>query len=361
MKSKKILVLLGNICLTLVLVGVFVMAACAPKEVAPSVKPIELSYSNFFPATYPQSKMVEDWIAEIEKRTEGRVKITYYPGGSLTGPTECFDGVIAGTSDIGMSAFAYSPGRFPEMEVVDLPGYPTMDARITSLVAWGIYEKFKPSSLEGVKVLYVMAHEPGVIQTRDKPVRTLEDLKGLKIRCTGLSVKIVEALGATPVALPLTQAYDPLSKGIVDGTFSGYDCLKSYRFAEVTKYTIECQTVGYVTAMYAVMNLDKWNSLPKDIQKVFDEVSSDWVVRTGERWNLMAEDGYKFGKEAGHTFISLSPEESARWAAVVNKPLEDAYIASMEAKGLPGKEIVDYKHQLVAKYLKIYPAGVEVK
>lgn len=316
-------------------------------------KPIELSYSSFFPATYGLGKAATAWGEEIEKRTSGRVKITIHHSGTLTDAVNCYEGVVTGISDIGQSCLAYTRGRFPLMEVLDLPGYP-LNALVTTNVNDDFYRKFKPKELADTHVLYMHAHIPGTITTVKKPVRTLEDLKGLKIRSTGLATKIVEALGATPVAMPKGDQYDAMQKGVVDGTVSSPNELLGWKVAEVAKYSTILLDVGYVTAMFVTMNPNKWNSLPPDIQKIFTEVSKEWVGYTGKEWNRIEIEGFQHGKKVGHTFIYLSPGEQARWVKAV-KPLKDNYIKALEAKGLPGKEAVEYRQQIIEKYGKIYP------
>jgi TRAP-type C4-dicarboxylate transport system substrate-binding protein len=347
-KNKWLLSLSIVLSMTILVVSPFMTSSATAANV------IEMSYNDFFPMNYPHGKLNAAFAQEIEKRTNGQVKITLYHSGSLAPPPQCYQGVVTGISVIGHTCFAYTPGRFPLMEVVDLPGYPH-SGLVTSKVAWEIYKKFRPRELDNVHVIYLHAHAPAGINMVKKPIHTLEDIKGMRIRSTGLSKKIAEALGTVPVALPITEAYDPLSKGVVDGTFAGYNPLKYYRFAEVTKYTIDCTNIGYVTGMVVFMNLQKWNALPPNIQKVFNEVGEEWVERHGKLWDQIEIEGFEFGKEKNHTFIALTEKEKARWAEKVIKPLEDEYIQSMEAKGIPAKEVVDYKHKMIEKYSKIYP------
>ncbi len=316
-------------------------------------KPIELSYSSFFPAQYGLGKAATAWAEEIEKRTNGKVKITMYHAGTLTDAANCYEGVVKGISDIGQSVLAYTRGRFPLMEVIDLPGYPA-NALVTTHVADDFYRKFRPTELADTHILYFHAHIPGTITTVKKPVRTLEDLKGLKIRATGLATKIIEALGATPVAMPIGEQYDAMRKGVVDGTVASPNTLLGWKVAEVAKYSTMLSDVGYVSAMFVAMNVDKWNALPADIQRVFTEVSKEWVDYTGKVWNDIEIEGYQFGKKADHTFIYLAPQEKGRWVKAV-KPLEENYVKTMEAKGLPGKEALDNRRQNIEKYAKTYP------
>ena len=310
---------------------------------------IKLTYSIFFPPSHVQAKAGESWAKEIEKRTNGQVKITVFPGGTLTPADQCYDGIVKGISDMGMSAFAYTRGRFPIMEALDLPlGFPS--GRVATRVANEFFKVMKPKALEDVKVLYLHAHGPGLLHTK-KPVKTLEDLRGMKIRSTGFSAKVVEALGAVPVAMPQGETYESLQKGVVDGTFGPIEVLKGWKQAEVIKSTTECYEVGYTTVFFVAMNLKKWNALPKDIQKIFEDVSKEWIDAHGKAWDTSDTDGRAFTLSLGNQIIKLSSSESARWKKAVN-PTIDEYIKNTDAKGLPGKQAVKEAQTILAKQRK---------
>ncbi len=311
----------------------------------------DLTYSIFFPATHGQCKAGVSWAKEIEKRSDGKVKITVFPGGTLTKANQCYDGVVNGISDIGMSCFAYTRGRFPVMEAVDLPfGYP--NGQVATHVANEFAKKMKPKELDDVKVLYIHAHGPGLLHTK-KPVRKLDDLKGMKIRSTGLSAKVVKALGGVPVAMPQGATYESLQKGVVEGTFGPIEVLKGWKQGEVIKYTTECDGVGYTTAMFVVMNLKKWNSLPKAIQKIFEDVSNKWVDVHGKVWDSNDSEGRKFTLSLGNEIIPLSEEENSRWKKAVS-PIIDNYIKTAREKGLPGEKAAKEIESLINKYRKSY-------
>ena len=213
-----------------------------------AANPIELDYSCFFPATHGNAIAAQNWIKEIEKRTGGRVKITFYPSGTLTPADRCYDGVVKGISDIGMTPLAYTRGRFPLMEGLDLPlGYPS--GTVATRVVNEIYEKYQPAELQDTHTLYLHAHGPGLLHTKT-PVAELEDLKGMSIRCTGLAAKIVTALGGTPNGMPQGETNEALQKGIVQGTFTPMESLKGWKQAELIESTTDCSNVGYTTTMY---------------------------------------------------------------------------------------------------------------
>jgi TRAP-type C4-dicarboxylate transport system substrate-binding protein len=334
------------------LAAVIVMAGCIVAGATnAAAAATNLTYSVFFPPTHGQSRAAVAWAEEIEKTTGGRIKINVFSGGTLTQADQTYDGVLKGISDLGMSCFAYTRGRFPVMEVLDLPlGYP--NGRTATRVANDFYKKFKPKELDGVKVLYIHAHGPGLLHTI-KPVRSLQDLKGMKIRSTGLSAKVVETLGAVPVAMPQGGTYEALQKGVVEGTFGPIEVLKGWKQAEVIKNTTDTSGIGYTTAMFVVMNLKKWNALPKDIQNIFEEVSGRWIDVHGKAWDQVDQEGRQYSLSLGNKIIPLSKDENSRWKKAVS-PIISEYAKTANAKGLPGQQAVKEAESLIGKYGKMY-------
>lgn len=316
------------------------------KEATESAKPIEFNYSVFFPATHLQAQTAEAWAKEIEKRTDGKVKITIFAGATLTKAEQCYEGVVTGVSDIGMSVFAYTRGRFPLLEGLDLPlGYP--DGLTATRIANEMVQKYKPAELEDVHVLYLHAHGPGILASR-KAISTIRDLKSMKIRATGLSAKIVTGLGAIPVSMSQGETYDALQKGVVDATFCPVETLKGWKQGEVVDYVVNTRAIGYTTAMFVVMNKEKWSSIPADLQQVITEVSGEWIDEHGKAWDTSDEEGEAFVKELGKNFVELSPEKLQNFVAAM-RPVLDEYVAATGQKGLPGKEFLEDIQKALAK------------
>jgi TRAP-type C4-dicarboxylate transport system substrate-binding protein len=237
------------------------------------------------------------------------------------------------------------------MEALDLPlGYP--NGQVATRVANDFYLKMKPKELAGVKVLYLHAHGPGLLHTI-KPVRKLEDLRGMKIRSTGLSKKVVSALGGVPVSMPQGETYEALQKGVAEGTFTPIETLKGWKQAEVIKSTTDCRSVGYTTTMFVVMNLKKWNALPPDVQRVFEQVSAEWIDVHGKTWDDLDREGRNFTLSLKNQIIPLSKAENARWKAAV-KPVINEYIKTAEGKGIQGRAAVQEAESLIKKYSKKY-------
>jgi TRAP-type C4-dicarboxylate transport system substrate-binding protein len=196
--------------------------------------------------------------------------------------------------------------------------------------------------------MYLHAHGPGLLHGK-KLIKSMEDMKGVKVRCYGFNARVVEALGGVPVAMSQAEVYEALQKGVVEATFSPVEVLKGWKQAEVTEYTVDSDGVGYTSGLYVVMNRQKWESLPKDVQKVIEEVNLEWIDKTGDAWDEADKVGREFALSLGHKFIPLSKEETARWIKTV-KPVIDKYASDAEAKGLPGKAYVEFIAKAVEKY-----------
>ena len=252
-------------------------------------KPVELTYSIFFPAPHKNTVLAGEWAKEIEKQTQGKVKITIFPGGTLTPADKCYDGVVKGISDIGMSVMGYTRGKFPLTEVIDLPlGYKN-GLSATRLINQ-YFQKFQPKEFDEVKILYFHAHGPGILHTKN-PVVKLEELKGLRIRSTGLSAKVVTALGGTPAAMPMGETYDALKRGMADGSMAPIESLEGWKWGEVVKSTTESFGAAYSTGFFVVMNKEKWNALPAETQKTMENVNQDWIEKTGKIWDEIDKSG----------------------------------------------------------------------
>jgi TRAP-type transport system periplasmic protein len=304
---------------------------------------IKLTYSNFFPATHLNSILAGQWCDEIKAQTKGAVEITYYPGGTLTPAPKVYDGVVTGISDIGMSALSYTVGRFPASELIDLPhGYP--NGWVATQVANDFYNKFKPKELDDTHVLYFHAHGPGVLLTVKKPVNTLEDVKGLVIRSTGVGAQIAEALGAKGYAAAQGEAYELMSKGTIDGSYTPLEVLKGWKQAEVVKYVTNCFKMGYTTDFFVVMNKAKWDSLPGSVKDVINKASESWIEKHAKVWSYYDKVAIDyFMTFPDRKVIQLPDSEMARWVDAA-KPLIDSYLKDKTSKGLPA---ADYEKYLV--------------
>jgi TRAP-type C4-dicarboxylate transport system substrate-binding protein len=311
---------------------------------------IKLDFSATLPPQSSASQVLADFGKEIEKQTSGRIKVTYHPGGTLLPPNQTFDGVINGIADMGFSGTGSTAGRFPVMEVLDLP-LGLKDCITGARLMKDLYIKFKPKEFDKVKVLFFMSTSPVVIHTV-KPVKTLEDLKGMKIRTSGgLNVKVVEALGAVPVVMNSGDTYDALSKGVVNGVQFAFAGIGDMHWNDVVKYSTINVRSSSLNNGYLVMNKDKWNSLTPDLQHIIDKLADEYGAKLTKTWDQYEEDNRVALKAKGQTIINLSKEEEDRWYNRV-APLIDQYAKDKNAKGLPGTEIVAFCQEWIKKNQK---------
>ena len=324
---------------------------------APTVaaeKPIMLSVAHFWPPThYFHTEQLAGWMADLEKATNGKVKFQTYPGQTLLKMADTYEGVVKGVSDIGISAYTMIYGRHPLMEVSELAGLQYNNATHANMVTWESYKKIDALKPKDAKILYLFDTGPGSIMS-SIPIRSLEDLKGQEIHATGTMAEVMKRLGGIPISIGRPEVYLAVKRGVIKGSTGPLEILKGFKEAEVEKFATPVYGM-YNKVFFVVMNLKKWNSLPKDIQRVFDEVNDTWPEKAGKIWDSHQQEAVDWGrKNHGLTLIDLSPEEHARWMKRL-APIQENWVAKMETKGLPAKEVLETVRELVKKYAAKYP------
>ena len=313
---------------------VFVLLAWSTGRAA---EPIKLTYSQYFATTHMNAVLTGQFCDEIKKRTNGRVEITHYPGGTMTTAPKTFEGVVTGISDLGWSAINYNQGRFPVTDVTDLPlGRP--NGWVASQVSDDFFRKFKPKEWDRVHVLFLSSTGPNVIYTIHKPVRTLADLRGLKLRGIGKMGETLKALGAAPVPLEMSDLYEAMRRGVIEGAMMPAETLKGWKTGELAKFLTASWMVGNTNTFYAVMNKDKWDSLPADIKKIFDDVSMEFKEKHAVAWNAIDTEGLQFFRQQGGQVIMLSDAEAKKWQQAV-EPVIEAYKKNMVSSGYKAAEV----------------------
>jgi TRAP-type transport system periplasmic protein len=311
-------------------------------------KDIKLTYANFPPApTFPCVQM-ERWAKEVEQRTKGAVKVQTFPGGTLLPAKNIFDGVIAGTADIGNFAMSYQPGRFIVSEAVDLPlGFSS--AKSASLTLLDLIEKYKPKEFADVKILTLFTCPPANIMTRD-PVKTLADLKGKELRVGGTQADIIKLLGGIPVAMPQSDTPEALQKGTVKGHVSSMEVLKDFNYAA---YTANATIANlWVVSFGVVMNKAKWAALPPEVKKLFDDMKREQALWTGKYVDDHVLESLQWSKEKYKLQIWELPAAEKAQIPKTLAPMMDAYVKKVNAAGLPGDQILKDVIALKDKYEK---------
>jgi len=296
---------------------------------------IRLTYANFPPApTFPCVQM-ERWADEVESRTDGAVSIQTFPGGTLLGAKNMLDGVISGQADIGCFAMSYHPGRFPVLEVVDLPlGWP--NATVASLALWDLYQKYKPASLSQVKVLTVFTCPPANIMSVS-PIRKIDDLAGFEIRAAGTGVKVFELLGASPIGMPQSDVPDALHKKVIQGMASSLEVMKDFNYAEYCRYIT--MTNLQVVTFGVVMNKKSWDALPESVKTVMDDLAREQTEWTGRYVDKHVDEAVAWSKETYDVEVITLPAAEQKRMSGLLQPLVDNYVERV-SKTVPAEDIV---------------------
>lgn len=322
---------------------VFAISFCLSPAQAQE-KGLKLRYSNFNPAMSPVARLAEDWCQEVAKKTEGRVQITHFPAGTLTPPMQTYDSVVRGIADVGQALLAYAPGRLPLSEVLYLPLGCTNSLQATNL-ANAFYKKFRPKEFDDVKLMYLMATDPCIFSTK-AVVSSVDDLKGQRMKVNTEVVEIAKALGIIPLTMPVTETYDALRQGLIDGLLMATEGLKSFKFGELVKTTLENYANSYCASIFIVMNKNRWNSISKADQQAIERINEEWIEKSGRKWNELTVEAKAWVIQKGVKWISASKEEEAKTAAKMG-PAFDRYLSEMKTKGLPGEEAVKFCQDFV--------------
>ena len=345
-RNFKLLIVLSVI----IILGVSLVIGCAQPEEVIESNPnqddgarvsMDLRLAHFFPATHPaEIVLVQGWAELIDEVTDGQITITSYPGGTLLAAAEIYDGVQSGVADLGLSCFSYTRGRFPLLEAFELPGIVYNNSKVASKVAWEGIRELAPAEVKDTNLMMVLATGPGDLFTK-VPVRELEDLQGLEIRATGLSAKTLEVMGATPVAMPQSEAYESLSRGVVQGNLSPIEVLQGWGHAEVTDY-LTMTPFLYNTLFFVTMNLDVWNEIPAHLQQIITEATETFFEEVAiGLWDMQNESALEFAVEkTNQEVIHLTEAETARWMELV-MPIQEEFIDEMDVLGLDGRAALE--------------------
>lgn len=310
---------------------------------------------HFLSANAPaHTQMLEPWARQVEENSGGRVAIELYPSMTLGGrPPELISQVRDGVVDIVWTVNGYTPGQFPRTEVFELPTVFKNDPAATNLAMAELFNSGLSEEYQGVEVMFLHVHAGQALHTRDTEVRSPTDMAGLKIRIpTRTGAWIIEALGASPAAMPVPELPPALQKGVVDGAFIPWEIIPPLKIHEQTQFQIEgAEEMRFGTAVFQVsMNQARWNALPKDIQQAFRDASGpEWVRQVGDIWRASDDFGIQMAVDSGNTHITLSQEETAAFTAAM-APVVDRWIEEVSSSGIDGRDLVDRARAAIAAH-----------
>ena len=332
-----------------------VAAAFAAAALPAAAQEITLKVHHFWPpGAMPPTALLAPWCDKIAKDSGNRLKCQIYPAMQLGGtPPQLIDQAKDGIADIVFTLPGYTAGRFPLMEVFELP-FMSSSAEATSQAAWDYFDKYARKEFPGIHMLSVNVHDNGYIHTRERQIKVMADFKGLKMRApTRQTNKLLGALGATPVAMPLPALADALSKGVVDGYLLPWEVIPSIKAHELTKFHSETDPKSralYTAVFTLAMNQAKYDSLPADLKKVIDANSGVATAKAfGRQWDASAPPARKLAVDRGNTFYVIPASELANWDKATAS-LDDEWAKDVTAKGNDGRMLLQAARDLIRKY-----------
>jgi TRAP-type transport system periplasmic protein len=327
-------------------------AAFAITAAAPAHAQIVLKVHSFSgPQAPDQARHLFPWAEKINKEAGGKMKVEVYTNMQLGGkpadlPQQLDDGIV----DAILIVPGFSPGRYPGLEGTELPftNVGVSAGQSPAVFEWAS-RWLMGNELKGQRMIASHTTDASILNTRGKPVKSLDDFKGLKLRVPGRFVgEGAKLLGATPVGIPLPGVYEALERGQVDGMFINWAIIPPYRLHEVTKFHLE--TPIYQSPIMTIMSQKSYDKLPPDMKKVIDANSGlEYTKQIGKVWDELTIPARKAITDHGNTLYSLDNAERQRWIKAV-EPVYKLWIGEMDKRGLPGQKMFDDLLATTAKY-----------
>jgi TRAP-type C4-dicarboxylate transport system substrate-binding protein len=333
------------------------MALGAPALTGFAQQSVTLKFHTFMaPQSNVYINMHKAWMDKVEKDSNGRIKFEGYPAMQLGGtPVQLYDQARDGVVDIVWTLPGNTPGRFPRIEVFELP-FMMNNAEATSKAYWEYVQTMAADEFKETQVLALQVHGPGMFHMRNKLVKTADDLRGSKVRGpTRQITKMLGYLGATPVGMPLPQIPDALSKGVIDGCVIPWEVVPSVKVHELTKFHSEFDPAGgalYTTTFVMAMNKAKYNSLAPDLKAVIDKNSgletSGWLGKTQQAGDAA---GRKAAVDQGNTIHKISAADAQEFKRKA-RLVEVEWMQEMDKRGHDGKKLFEAAKALIEKHGK---------
>ena len=306
-------------------------------------------FASPFPAPHHQHvNVVEPWIETIEAASDGRIQINFYPGGALSESRAVVDDVATGAVDIGFTMLGYTPGRFPLTEMTRFPAhFESMEEATRTLNVLLEENADFQTDWEGYKVFALYALPEGNAYTNNAPIEGVAGFQGRDLRVSGeLEEHTIDLLGGLASLIPMPEVYDALERGVVEGVLTDHAAIDTYSLYEVLEYATDGMSMFYATKAI-FMNEDKWNSLPADIQAIFEEHIGLEMALKGSEIYAEAEQRGREKMEEYDIEMYQWTEQDAEDLLEITTPVVEEYLDQLEADGLPGWSV--YEHLLEAR------------
>jgi TRAP-type transport system periplasmic protein len=333
------------------------LLALAIAATASAQAPVTLKVHHFLPpGSTTHAKLLVPWCERIEREAAGRLKCQLYPSMQLGGTApQLFDQARDGIADIVWTLPGYTAGRFPVMEAFELP-FLTGDAEAASKAAWEFYERHGKQEFREIRPLAVHVHDAGYLHTRDRQIRTLADFRGLKLRApTRQTNRLLAALGATPVSMPVTGLADAMSKGVIDGAVIPWEVVPAVKVQEIARFHTETDpnmAAMYTAVFLLAMNRKTYDGLPAELKAVIDRNSGlELSGHAGRLWDEQKAPARKLALDRGNTVHVVPAAELSLWQKAAQPVLSD-WVRDMNKRGLDGDALLADARALIARHSK---------
>ena len=331
----------------------FALAGCALAATAAAQDKIELKVSHFVPPTHGfHVDVLEPWGKDLEKRTGGKVQVRLFAANSPFGKTENqADQVRQGVVDVAWGLNGIPRGRFLRTSIMEFP-FVAESADSASRTLWAMLPGTLAEDYKGLKVLAVHCHNPGLFHTGSKPLKSIDDVKGLRMRAPNPPTQaLLQYLGATPVGMPPTQVYENVEKGVIDGAVFPWDAIKGFRLEAILKHHLDARV--YTSCFHVVMTEQRFAALPADVRKAIDDTTGAVMVNNfGALWNRWDQAGLDAVKARNNNIVSVSNEQREKWRVQL-QPVIDSQLAELEKGGIANaRAIYDEMRKRIADLVK---------
>ncbi len=334
----------GRSCLFVL--SVFLYFAVVPPGRADT---IDLKLAHFMPVMHIQhQKSFLPFARKVEQLTGGRVRVKIFPGGTLGDAAQLADAVKSGITDIAFIVPTYTTGRFPRSAAFDLP-FLFDDALHATKVYYDLYDEYIADDFKDYKVLWLLSCGPGQFHSVKKPIRTLEDLKGMKMRAPSAPMSRAFTLwGANPVSMPLPELHGALEKNILDGMLTPASAITDFKLTDIIRHMTKADV--YISVMAVIMNKEKFNALPDFAKKALEEAGGKpWGLASARAYDDQDADTIKKLTAAGKVNVYALPAGEKKLFMERVKVMETDWITENTRKGIPAESLLRAIHRSAEK------------
>jgi TRAP-type C4-dicarboxylate transport system substrate-binding protein len=315
-------------------------------------QPIELKLAYYVGDQHAMSRWLIKWAEKLEKDSGGRLVFKRFPGAQMGPVPQHYDFARTGQADISWFLHGATPGRFPLTGIVQVP-YMVGSAEIGTKVLNDpeLRSKYLDAEHKGVKLLLLFTHQPGQIHTTKKPIKSVDDIKGLRLRFASPEIRdFIAALGGSPVGVAPTEQVEQMQKGTIDGVVIDYGGAGiAFKMGGTVKHSTEMYS--YVASFGLAMNEDTWKKLSPDLQQLIVKSLVGVEKEIGQAWDGLDAPGKKALLDGGAEAIKLSPQENAKFRKI-GADVATAKVKELDGKGLPASAVHSMMKSLADKHAK---------